>query len=196
MNAKASWILILILGVALVAGAAWSFAQAPDPEDDPLPDMEFDSAQGAMPMMGPDLREQLGLTDEQAEKLRALWVEGMKNSIRTRSNMMIARMELEEMMRADTPDRAAIDAKLRQLTDAQGALLRQHIEHRLAMHGLLTPEQRAKARTLMRHHMRQRMFQRRGMRGQGFGPGRGFGPGQGFGPGPGRGRGPAGPPQE
>src|SRR3989338_4408255 len=79
MKAKASWILIPILGVALVAGAAWSFAQAPDPEDDPLPDMELESAQGAMPMMGPDLREQLGLTDEQAEKLRALWVEGWKS---------------------------------------------------------------------------------------------------------------------
>src|SRR3972149_1855009 len=101
MKAKASWILIPILGVALVAGAAWSFAQAPDPEDDPLPDMELESAQGAMPMMGAGLREQLGLTDEQAEKLRALWVEGMKNGIRTRSNMMIARMELEELMRAE-----------------------------------------------------------------------------------------------
>jgi len=182
MKTKANWILIPILGVALVAGAAWSLAQAPDPDDDPLPGAEFESAQGAMPMMGPDLREQLGLTDEQAEKMRALWVEGMKNGIRSRSNMMIARLELEELMRADTPDRAAIDAKLRQLTDAQGALLRQHIEHRLAMHGLLTPEQRVKARTLMRHHMRQRMFQRRGTRGPGFGPG------------PGHGRGPGGPP--
>ena len=190
MKAKADWILIPILGVLLVAGAAWSFAQAPDPDDDPLPGApdsvaEFESAQGMMPAMGPDLREQLGLTDEQAEKLRALRVEAMKNGIRTRSSLMIARLELEELMRSDTPDRAAIDAKLRQLTDAHSALLRQHVEHRLTLHGILTPEQRAKARTLLRHHMRQRMFQRRG---PGFGPGRGFGPGQG------RGRGPGGPP--
>ena len=193
MKAKADWILIPILGVLLVAGVAWSFAQAPDPDDDPLPGApdsvaEFESAQGMMPAMGPDLREQLGLTDEQAEKLRALRVEAMKNGLRTRSSLMIARLELEELMRSDTPDRAAIDAKLRQLTDAHSALLRQHVEHRLTLHGILTPEQRAKARTLLRHHMRQRMFQRRGPGGQGFGPGRGFGPGQG------RGRGPGGPP--
>lgn len=185
MNSKAKWIAAAVLALALVAGGAWAFSAAQEPDEPGLPE---EPMAGALPPMGPEVGEQLGLSAEQSEKLRQLWVEAMKNNIRTRSNLMVARIELEELLRADTPDRAAIDSKLRQLTEAQGALLRQHIDQRLAMQAVLTPEQRAKARTLIRQHMRQRFFQRRGM--GGFAPGRGRGPRRGMGPGPG------GPPQD
>jgi len=191
---KAKWIAAAVVALAL-AGTAWGFGQAGVPEEDALPGPQMGPRGG----MAPDFQEELGLTDEQAEKLRQLRVEAMKNGIRARSEMMIRRMELEELLRADTPDKAAIDAKLRQLTEAQSLMLRQHVEHRLAMAGLLTPEQRTKARTLLRHHMRQRMFERRGGgSGRGMGHGQGFGPGRGpgFMPRRGTGPGPGGPPQD
>lgn len=191
---KAKWVLIPALGLVLTAGAAWSFGQAPDPDDQggpPQGEMRgpegMPGMRGRMPMSGgPSLREQLGLNDEQASKLRSLGLDAAKTGLRARSEMMIKRMELNELLEADEPNRAAIDQKIRELSDAQHAMLKSRIENRLAMHQVLTPEQRAKARTLLRQHMRQRMFHRRGMRGRGgrgFRPDRGFGPRSGFGPG-------------
>jgi hypothetical protein len=56
------------------------------------------------------------------------------------------------------------------LADAQGTALRQRIEHRMAFRRILTPEQRAKLRTVVRERVRHHMMMRR--EGGRMGPGR------------------------
>ncbi len=113
------------------------------------------------------LQEELGLTEEQRNKLHQQSLEGRKASVRTRADLEIKRMELGELMRADNPDRAQIDRKLRELADLRYAREKSRVDQHLAFLGTLTPEQRTKLK----------QFRERG-----FGPGP-QGPG-GQGPGP------------
>ena len=94
------------------------------------------------------LREQLGLTDDQVKQLHALRIEGAKNAIRSRADVEVKRLELRELLQADEPDRAAIDQKLRELSDARYTAQKQRIDQRLAMRDILTPEQRSKLKEL------------------------------------------------
>jgi len=122
------------------------------------------------------LAEELGLTEEQQTQLRALHFESAKSGLQTRTNLALRRLELEELLQQDEPNAAELDKRIRALTDAQGAATRQRIEHRMAFRRVLTPEQRAKLRTVVRHHMRQRVMRFReggGMRMRGPG-GEGF----------------------
>lgn len=188
MSKKMKWVLVGALGLVLAVGTAWSYKQAED-QGDPGPGPMRAQGPEAMPMLDdPSLREQLGLTEEQVSKLRGLGFEAAKAGLRARSEMMLKRLELEELLQGDEPDRAALDKKIRELADTQYALLKNQTDHRLAFRQVLTPEQRTKARTLLRQHMRQRMMERGGMmrgpQGRGFRPGRGAGPGGGIGPGP------------
>lgn len=185
MRRKAEWFLISALGVVLVAGTAWSLGVPEDTDEQGGPPPAGFRGREPTPGMMPDwgLEEQLGLSDEQVSKLRALGRDAAKAGIRTRSELAIQRMELEELLEADEPDRAAIDRKLRQLSEVRDALQRVRIEHRLAFRQVLTPEQRTKARTLLRQRLHKRFQERGPMRHHGPRGRSGFGAGPGFGPG-------------
>src|SRR3990172_10403109 len=53
------------------------------------------------------VKAELGLTDDQSEKLRQIFTDSRKASIRTRADLQIPRMELHELMRAEKTDRDA-----------------------------------------------------------------------------------------
>lgn len=187
MTRKAYWMLVAVFGLALAFGAAWSFGFT-GPQGEPQTPPPGEEPQAGMMGMAPrpGLEEKLGLTEEQKAKLRTLHFENARNALRARTEATIRWMELEELLQTDAPDKAAVDQKLRALSDARAAALRQQVEHRLAVNQLLTPEQRTKMRQLMRQHMRMRMmggqrgFGRPGMgmrapqgRSMGRGPGQG-----------------------
>ena len=197
------WILgglaaVLALGTAV---AVLSQEAPPAPPAPPEPPFWMEAADGEDmgPMFDdPQLQEQLGLTKEQLEKLRGIGRDTMKKSIQNRAALRVKQMELNELLEADTPDRTAVEKKVREMSDLQAAMLRSRVDTRLAFAGTLTPEQRTKLRTLARQRMHRGMMGRGwgrggfGMRGQRFrhrgfrGPGeRGFGfrgPGQRFEP--------------
>ncbi|MGA7784858.1 MAG: periplasmic heavy metal sensor, partial [Candidatus Acidiferrales bacterium] len=125
----------------------------------------------------PNLRQQLGITDEQVAKFHQQNEDFMKAGIQNRATMQIKRMELNDLLRADKPDRAAIDRKLAEVNAALAASEKANIDHMLANRSLLTPDQQAKVKTMM---------QNRPAMGPGRGPG---GPGRG-------GRGPQAQPQK
>lgn len=186
MRVKFRWMLIPALGVGLAFGTAWGL----DPAG---PATHLDPGRGPgtrlMRMMDdPGMAEQLGLSEEQASRLQALALDAAKADVRTRSELMLKRLELEELLRADEPDRAAVEQKLGELSDAQHARMKQRINHRLAVQALLTPEQRAKMRKLRRLRRRHRRgFRRQRWEGrppmrEPRGQGLGFGPGSGSGP--------------
>jgi Spy/CpxP family protein refolding chaperone len=83
-------------------------------------------------------------------------------------------MELDQLMRAESPDRALIDKKMRELSDARLAAEKFQFDHQLTMRNALSPEQKKKL-----EDWRKEMRQNRMQRGPGFGPRRGPG---GFGP--------------
>jgi len=92
----------------------------------------------------PEMRKRLGITEEQAAKIRQQSLDFRKTEIRSRADLQVKRLDLHSLLAAETPDRAAIDSALQEVGAAQMALQKTNIDFRLAMRGALTPEQREK----------------------------------------------------
>jgi Spy/CpxP family protein refolding chaperone len=117
----------------------------------------------------PDLREKIGVTPEQAAKIHQQETDFQKAGVMNRAKLQVAHMELNQLMSADKPDRAAIDKKLADISVAQLGQEQTRVHHQLDMKTALTPDQEAKLKTLMQQR-------RPGMGGPGGpngGPGRG-----------------------
>ena len=182
MKLSRNFFLGALLILAMAGTAEMLFGQAPDPAPPEPPASLGPSDDLGSLADQPRVREKLGLTDAQAEQLRALGREAIKNAIRNRADLVVKRIELQELLEADAPDRAQIGKKLKEINDFHYALLKSRVETRLGVAKVLTPDQRRKLRSLVGAHLRERSG-RFGWRG--FGP-RGFGhrpPGAGgFGP--------------
>jgi len=99
----------------------------------------------------PSMRQQLGITDEQVAKFHQQQEDFQKAGIQNRATMQVKRMELNDLLRADKPDRAAIDRKLAEVNAMQAASEKANIDHLLATRSLLTPEQQAKLKQMMQN---------------------------------------------
>ncbi|MFQ5926640.1 MAG: Spy/CpxP family protein refolding chaperone [Terriglobia bacterium] len=176
-------VLLLIAGAASLLPAPGVAQESdPNPSEAPLPD-DFDDP--AVLGDEPGIRDELGITDAQREQLRALRRDALKKGIRNRAEWRVKQIELQELLAADTPDPALVERKVGEIGDLQHQMLRSRVDTRLALAGILTPEQRSKLRRLARQRMRARGrgFGRHGFRRRGFRRGeRGFGFGRrGFG---------------
>jgi len=69
--------------------------------------------------------------------------------------MQVKQLDLRDLLAADQPDRAAIDAKLQEISSARLALDKSAIDYRLNSRDALTPEQRDKLRQLMQDRREQ-----------------------------------------
>jgi Spy/CpxP family protein refolding chaperone len=98
----------------------------------------------------PAIRQQVGITDEQATTMRKQELDFRKTEIRGRADVEIRRIELKDLLAADKPDRAAINAKLQEISAAQLSQQKSAIDYRLTMRDAITPAQREKLRQLMR----------------------------------------------
>jgi Spy/CpxP family protein refolding chaperone len=96
----------------------------------------------------PAMREKLGITDEQAAKIRQQTFDFQKAEIRGRAEVQVKRLELNQLLTAANPDRAAIDQKLEQISAAQLAQRKLWVNYRLDMRAALTSEQRQKLQNL------------------------------------------------
>ena len=97
----------------------------------------------------PSVRQQLGVTADQAAKIRQQESDFRKAEIRNRADLQIKRMDLEDLLSADKPDRSAIDSKLQEIGASQIALEKSAIDNRLNMQDALTPVQRQKLEQMM-----------------------------------------------
>jgi len=135
----------------------------------------------------PAVRARLGITADQDAKMRQQESDFRKAEIRDRADLQIKRIDLNDLLAADNPNRAAIDAKLQEVGAAQVALERSAIDFRLNMRDALTPAQRERLRQMMATPTQQNGNVRaggpqgggrggqRGARGGGTGPGVGNG---------------------
>jgi Spy/CpxP family protein refolding chaperone len=92
----------------------------------------------------PMAREKLGITTDQASKIHQLTSEFRKSAIRGRADLQVKQLELQDLLGADSPDRAAIDKKIDEMSAARLAQAKARVHYRLAMRDVLTPEQRQK----------------------------------------------------
>lgn len=104
----------------------------------------------------PEVRKELGITDEQLKKLDDIAFNSAKSTIQDRAALQVNRLELRRLMRAENPDRAAIDKKLQDIAQSQAALGRSRVNERLDARGVLSKEQRAKLAEGVRRQLRQR----------------------------------------
>jgi periplasmic protein CpxP/Spy len=109
------------------------------------------------------IAEELGITAEQRQRIEAIKAEHSEAIKTARQNVADKRRALDDAYAAEPLDKAAVDTRLRELGDAQTALMQQASEVRLAIREVLTPEQRAKARDL-KSKARERFDGRRGRR--------------------------------
>jgi Spy/CpxP family protein refolding chaperone len=104
----------------------------------------------------PSVRTRLGITPEQALKIRTQTSDFRKTQIRNRAELQVKHLELHDLMSADKPDRSAIDKKLQEISAVQLARARSAIDFRLAMREALTPDQKEKLREMRAEFFRQR----------------------------------------
>lgn len=98
----------------------------------------------------PEIRDKIGVTTDQAAKIRQQESDFRKTEIRGRADLEVKQIDFRDLMSADKPDRAAIDAKLTEISTARLALEKSAVAFRLNSRDALTPDQRTKLGDLMR----------------------------------------------
>jgi Spy/CpxP family protein refolding chaperone len=102
----------------------------------------------------PAMREQLGVSAEQAAKIRQQESDFRKTEIRGRADIEVKQIDLRDLLAADKPDRAAVDAKLQEISTSRLALQKSSIDFRLNSRDALTAAQREKLHQIMRDRHR------------------------------------------
>lgn len=105
----------------------------------------------------PGIQKDLGITDDQRKRLEEIGFNLAKNTIQQRATEQVLRLELNRLMQSDTPDRAAIDKKIQEISQNQAALMRSSTNGRLDAQAVLTKEQREKLKELARKEIVPKM---------------------------------------
>jgi Spy/CpxP family protein refolding chaperone len=116
-------------------------------------------ARAEFALRDPQIRQQLGFSDQQATKLEQEITDFRKAMIQNRANLEIQRIDLRNLLVADKPDRAAVEKKLQMMSAAQLAMQKSVVDFALTLKQEITPEQREKIRQFLRER------RQRGMRG-------------------------------
>lgn len=104
----------------------------------------------------PMIRQQLGISDDQAKTLEGQVADFQKKLIQDRANLDIQRVDLENLLASENPDRSAVDNKLDQVNSARLALQKSALDFYLTAKQEITPEQQQKIRQFLQR--RQRRF--------------------------------------
>ena len=112
--------------------------------------------------------EEMGLTDEQTKKLKAIQLDLDRTRIRMEADIKIAEREARALVDNETSSLSAIEAKLKESSQLQVGLRMTAIKARRDVMGVLTPEQSKRVKMF---HERMRQHMRSGDYGQGKGHG-------------------------
>jgi Spy/CpxP family protein refolding chaperone len=97
--------------------------------------------------MGNALR-QLDLTDDQKRRMADIRDKQQRSAIRAQADMKIAQLDLRKLMRADTPDRRAIDLQIEKLGSMRTTMQKSRVGMMFDMRAVLTQEQRDKLKDM------------------------------------------------
>jgi Spy/CpxP family protein refolding chaperone len=136
---------------------------------------------GGMMMAADDL----GLTDDQVDKLADMRFEHQKEMIKKKAALKEARLELRQLMRNAEVDKKAALSRQEKISALKADVARMRLDHRLEMRKVLSNEQLDRWLKMCRKQGPREGMGHKGKRGhRDFGPHGGKGPGKGMGPGP------------
>jgi Spy/CpxP family protein refolding chaperone len=111
-------------------------------------------------------QQDLGLTDEQVTKLKALALDQDRAGIRAHADVQVAERELRALVADEKTDLSVIEAKIKERESFEAKLSFIGIKGKRDLYAVLTPEQREKEKAFrdqMRQMHRARMFSSQGM---------------------------------
>ncbi len=111
----------------------------------------------------PKMIEELGLTDDQVEKLKEADFASREKKMELKSQLDGLRLQMEKAFSEDAVDEAAVRQLAEKISDLRGKLFTQKIESRLEVRKLLSADQLEKLKTMKF----QARAMHRGMRGKG-----------------------------
>ena len=88
----------------------------------------------------------LDLSKEQRERLADIRDAQQRRAVQMGADLRIAQLDLRKAMRAERPDRAAIDTQVERAAQLRGELMKSRVHAMLEAQGVLTPAQREKLR--------------------------------------------------
>ncbi len=155
---------IAVLTAALMATAV---AQPQTPTDGP-----------GMMRRGMKFMKKLNLTEEQQKQVSDIHLNVQKQIVADRAKEQTARIELRQLLKADKPERSAIEKKMQEIADVTVQMKMRHVDGWYAINKLLNPDQQKQWKKML--EMAPMMAQ--GGRGKGMGMNRegGRGPHQGM----------------
>lgn len=103
----------------------------------------------------PAVQKALVLTDEQRAKIEDISFNVRRAAIQQLAVLRVQRLELEHMMKADTPNRAAIDKKVQEVAQAQTTIMRARVNALMDLRDVLTKQQRDKMREFVLQRVQQ-----------------------------------------
>jgi Spy/CpxP family protein refolding chaperone len=119
----------------MILAAGTSFSQ---------PGQETQQVQGGrrdIVRMRTRMADKLNLTDAQKKDFARLRIEMARKNIPLQSQIRLARLEIQQSMLADKPDKAKIEKSMRQISDLQLQVKLNGLDHLFAMKEVLTPDQ-------------------------------------------------------
>jgi Spy/CpxP family protein refolding chaperone len=100
-------------------------------------------------------QKEIGLTDEQVKKLKAIELDYDRTRIKTGAEIHIAERELLALVEDEKADLSALEAKVKQSETLEAGLRIAAFKARRDALAVLTPEQREKARAAHEKRMHQ-----------------------------------------
>jgi Spy/CpxP family protein refolding chaperone len=100
-----------------------------------------------------NLKQRLGLTDEQAAKLKALRSTYLKETTMQGAKVRVAELELNDLLDEKTLDASKIEKKVKEIESLKGDLLMLRIRSLMKAADFLSPEQFAQLRAMTMHRM-------------------------------------------
>jgi Spy/CpxP family protein refolding chaperone len=82
-----------------------------------------------------------GITPDQADRMRAIMAEGKNPMDDLRNDLFLKRCELNALIAEQSPDLAAIDAKITEIAGIQAQMEKLIVQQIIAIRGVLAPEQ-------------------------------------------------------
>lgn len=107
---------------------------------------------GARPMRGrQELMAKLKLTDDQQAQMEKMRFDVQKKQTALQAKVRIARLEMQELFGAANPDKAAIEKKMKEVSELQYQEKLNGLDHLFSVKAILNPEQQK----IWKDHMKQ-----------------------------------------
>jgi Spy/CpxP family protein refolding chaperone len=168
-----SSILLLVLAFCISGASAQPMDQGAGMQDDPPGQMNMKCGSmmhdGTMhqgmhqDMMHGDMMERqhhmkmmlmrLGLDEKQKAEVDRMMTAHMKDAIKKKADLDIAKLELKGILSKDPMDMTAAESKMKEIEAIKTAIFLSHLNVHQEIKSVLTPEQQTKMKKMMEMHM-------------------------------------------